>query len=343
MAGAGVAGPNCSCNGGTATLQLATVAPALATTSHDPSKPDLFGQAYRRLFDAAFHAIIEGRTVVATTLFPIVIDVAEKARLRLTSDLSDERSREQAIFGTEPFVDMMESSGYALLMAHVEPPGTQALVRAAWDAIFVSTTMPDLAGALLGVLVLQENNFAITSGGVNRTGRQMELARLLRDRGVVSDFGAWPHPPQPTHDDPVVAVFAPDDMMGVHHDLADLFVVSTWLTARKVLAISYQGAGPCFEDPLIIGLGDGEELISLGAGTMRRPEEPVRSSRKSYTFYPADSPRAGPADGGETVSSKGFILPFFIRTLITSCRIDWGGMIAAKRGWSVKTPSVRQN
>ncbi len=206
-------------------LQVASVAPALATTSHDPSKPDLFGQAYRRLFDAAFHAIVEGRPVVATTLFPIIIDVADKARLRLTSDLSDERMREQAIFGTEPFVDMMELSGYALLMAHVDPPGIQPLVRATWDAIFASTTMPDLAGALLGVLVLQENNFAITSGGVGRTGRQMELARLLRGRGIISDFGAWPHPPQPTHEDPVVAVFAPDDMMGVHHDLADLFVV----------------------------------------------------------------------------------------------------------------------
>ena len=125
MARAGVAGRNGSCNGGAALLQLATVAPALATTSHDPSKPDLFGQAYRRLFDAAFHAIIEGRTVVATTLFPIIIDVADKARLRLTSDLSDERMREQAIFGTEPFVDMMELSGYALLMAHVDPPGIQ--------------------------------------------------------------------------------------------------------------------------------------------------------------------------------------------------------------------------
>ena len=60
-------------------LELATVAPALATSSHDPSKPDLFGQAYRRLFDAAFHAIIEGRIVVATTLFPIVINVADRA------------------------------------------------------------------------------------------------------------------------------------------------------------------------------------------------------------------------------------------------------------------------
>jgi hypothetical protein len=27
------------------------------------------------------------------------------------------------------------------------------------------------------------------------------------------------------HDDPVVAVFAPDDMMGLYHNLADLFVV----------------------------------------------------------------------------------------------------------------------
>ena len=63
--------------------RLAGIAPALATSAHDPSMPDLFGQAYRHLFDAAFRAVIDARTDLATVFFPMIIDVAERARQRL--------------------------------------------------------------------------------------------------------------------------------------------------------------------------------------------------------------------------------------------------------------------
>jgi hypothetical protein len=205
--------------------RLAATAPSLATSSHDPSQPDLFGQAYRRLFNAAFRAVIESRTELATVLFPMIIEVAERARLRLGTDLSDQREREQVIFGTEPFLDMMELSGYALLMSRIDPPGIRSIVETTWNAILDSTTMPDLTGLLLGVLDLQESNIALTSGGIARAQRQMELARLLRTRGIFRDYDGWGHEEHVAHDDPVVAVFAPDDMMGLYHNLADLFVV----------------------------------------------------------------------------------------------------------------------
>lgn len=204
---------------------LGLVALQLPSTAHDSSRPDLFGQAYRRLFDTTFHAVIHGQDDLARLLFPIVVSVADRARVRLTSDLSDERVREQVIFGTEPLVDMMELSGYALLMAKVSGSGIADVVIDTWNELFNHSNSPDLANGLTAVLSAQENNFALTSGGVGRTGRQMELARLQRDRGIVSDFGSWGHEERPAHDDPVVAVFAPDDMMGINHDLADLFVI----------------------------------------------------------------------------------------------------------------------
>ena len=90
------------------------------TDPHDTARPDLFGQAYKVLFEATFHAILEGRTEVGAELFPKVIAMAELARVRLVDDLPTERQHEQVIFGTEPLVDMMELSGYALLMSEVE-------------------------------------------------------------------------------------------------------------------------------------------------------------------------------------------------------------------------------
>ena len=214
---------------------LASIAPALANTSHNPARPDLFGQAYRHLFDATFRWILSERNDLAERLFPITIDVADRARIRLGSDLSQQRLRERTLFGTEPFVDMMELSGYALLMSHVEPPGISDLVRATWDTIFSSTTMPDLAGALAAVLSFQENTFALTNGGIGRTSRQMQLARVFRERGIVRDFGTWGHQKQPAHPDPVVAVFAPDDLAGISYTLADLFFVE-YLAGRPEMA-----------------------------------------------------------------------------------------------------------
>ena len=114
----------------------------LPSAPHDESTPDSSAQAYRRLFDATFHAIVEGRDKIARQLFPITIAIADRARQRLVHDLAGERIRQQAIFGTEPLVDMMELSGYALLMSLVSGAGIWPTVRAVWDSILDAGTLP---------------------------------------------------------------------------------------------------------------------------------------------------------------------------------------------------------
>ncbi len=206
-------------------VKLGSSAVGLPSTPHDEAMPDLFGQAYRRLFDATFHAIVEGRDEIARQLFPITIAVADRARQRLIHDLAGERLRQQAIFGTEPLVDMMELSGYALLLSLVSGAGIWTTVRAVWDSILDSGTAPELAKQLTAVLTVQENVFALTSGGVGRTSRQMELTRILTAQGIVGRAHFWGEPHTEPHPDPIVATFAPDGLMGIHHDLADLFIV----------------------------------------------------------------------------------------------------------------------
>ena len=112
---------------------------------------------------------------------------------------------------------MMELSGYALLMARVDPPGIATLVNQVWDLIFTSTSAPDLMGLLLGVLELKHSTYALTPGSMARSERQRALARVLRDRGIVRQDAMWGVPRPVTHEDPIVAVFAPDDMVGLFH------------------------------------------------------------------------------------------------------------------------------
>jgi hypothetical protein len=206
--------------------RLGEVALRLEHDPHDTGRPDLFGQAYKVLFDAEFHAILGGRTEIGKELFPKVIAMAELARVRLIDDLAAERQRKQVIFGTEPLVDMMELSGYALLMSEVNGEGIWPDVREMWDRILSTDTAPALARQLAAVLSAHENLFALTSGGIGRTGRQMELARLLAARGITDRHGFLPgESTEPKPVSAVVAAFAPHDPGFISHDLADLFIV----------------------------------------------------------------------------------------------------------------------
>jgi hypothetical protein len=120
----------------------------------------------------------------------------------------------------------MELSGYALLMSEVNGEGIWPDVREMWDRILSTDTAPALARQLAAVLSAHENLFALTSGGIGRTERQMELARLLAARGIVDRRGFLPG--ESTEPEPVsaiVAAFAPNDPGFIGHDLADLFIV----------------------------------------------------------------------------------------------------------------------
>jgi hypothetical protein len=216
-------------------LKLGEVAARLEGNPHDGSRPDLFGQAYRQLFDATFHAVLNGRNDLARRLFPVAITTADRARGRLVDDLAGERWRERAIFGTEPLVDMMELSGYALLMSELDPTGLWPDVRALWDRIFAAETAPALAQQLASVLALHENLFAVTSGGVGRTNRQMELGRVFAERGIGTNNHYWEADVRTEHESPIVATFARRDLIGISGDLADLFVVE-YLVQRPEFA-----------------------------------------------------------------------------------------------------------
>jgi len=214
--------------------KLGEVAPHLPHSPYESSRPDLFGQSYRRLFDATFHAILQNHTDLARELFPIAITMADRARARLIEDLAAEWARNQVIFGTEPLLDMMELSGYAILISELDGDGVWPTVQALWDRILSGGTAPALAAQLTAVVSAHESVFAITSGGLGRTDRKMELARLMRERGLDRREHLWGEPDLPEPKNPIVAAFA-TYFGDVPHELADLFIVE-YLVRRPDMA-----------------------------------------------------------------------------------------------------------
>jgi hypothetical protein len=215
--------------------KLGQVALLLDHDPHDSTKPDLFGQSYRLLFNATFHALMDSQTDLARQLFPITIAMADRARARLSTDLAAQGTREQVIFGTEPLLDMMELSGYALLMSELDAPGIWPDVRSLWDSIFAGDTAPALAAHMSMVLSAHEQLFALTTGGIARTERKMALARLMSDRGIADTAGTSGGRSAPGSESAVIAAFAPWAMAPIQPELADLFIVE-YLKQRPDMA-----------------------------------------------------------------------------------------------------------
>jgi len=205
--------------------KLGQVAIQLDHDSHDSTRPDLFGQSYRQLFHATFRALLDSRTDLARQLFPITIAMADRAKARLSTDLAAQTTRDQAIFGSEPLLDMMELSGYALLMSELDTPGIWPEVRALWDSIFSGDTAPALASAMSAVLSVHENLFALTTGSITRTERKQALAELMSEHGIADSDDTWGEPPAPAPESAIVGVFAPSIPGFIQPELADLFIV----------------------------------------------------------------------------------------------------------------------
>jgi hypothetical protein len=194
-------------------LKLAEAVPHLGYRTRDSAGPDLFGQGYRHLFNAAFQAILDEEADTARLLTLAVIPLADRARIRLSDDLVSERARNQAIFGSEPLIDMMELSGLAMLMSEVSPPGIWPEIKAFWDGVLSDDTAQARARQMSAALATHENLPALTSGSIGRTERKQALAVALSRHGIT-----WPIA------NPIVAVF---DSHGVGlplADLADLFM-----------------------------------------------------------------------------------------------------------------------
>ena len=194
-------------------LKLAETVSQLGYRTRDSSEPDLFGQGYRHLFDAAFQAILDGETDRACQLALVVIPLADRAHVRLSGDLASERVHNQAIFSSEPIIDMMELSGLAMLMSEVSPPGIWAEVKAFWDETLSDSTGPARARQMSAALEVHENLFALTSGSIERTRRKQALANVLIKHGAT-----WLTP------NPIIAAFDPRGAGIPMADLADLFI-----------------------------------------------------------------------------------------------------------------------
>lgn len=206
-------------------MTLARAARELPEKDHTGDRPDLFGQAYRTIHDVAFAAILSGDDDLALKLFGELMAFVDRARLRLFADLEGAAPDSQIAFVIEPFLDVMELSGAALLMHELDDSGVWTGVKSMWDSVLDAASQPPLASHLLVALEARDSIFALTPGGLQRTNRRRQVAEVMASRGVQrrnAFFSFTPEPGPPADQSPVVTAMSPTQM-GMDRDLPDLF------------------------------------------------------------------------------------------------------------------------
>ncbi len=208
---------------------LAAAIPALPEHPHTGTGVDLFGRAYHVVVDAVFKALIQGRSDLAAEIFPAAMDAADRARDRLTADFADQPARTLAIHQTAPVVDLMEISGYALLLHELDGNSTWPAIRAIWDDL---TADPQKVAGLASILAVRHK---LVPADMRRSGWQQQFDTLLQEHGLPrrTGGGLYRSPPAAPHPSPVVAGVLAEGH-GSPYEMADLFLVEYLATRPGV-------------------------------------------------------------------------------------------------------------
>lgn len=183
--------------------------------------------------------------------------------------------RQQALFGTEPLVDVMALCGYARIFASIHGHGIWEQIRSYWDTLLGAAKDPHgIVRRLILSLELRENLFALTTGAVHRTQlrtraeQAMAAAvtgvasfRLIADDDEADEDGGSPA----GHRDPAVAAFSSGPF--AHAEAEDLFVVEYLRYRPEAVGIQMPRGVTMLAERL-------DELSGQAGGATETPEGP---------------------------------------------------------------------
>jgi hypothetical protein len=168
-------------------VALSRLLPALRVETHDSSRPDLYGQAYQVVTQAAWDYLRDDRSDTATSLFDALLMEFDVARLRASVDFKDRSPDLRFELTAEPLITVMDISGVAYLMQELNGHGIWDAVVTAWDDLLERGGQPLLRQLLIAGQL--QDGFGVGPGQMVRTQRGIRLRQLLHDRGIGDGMG----------------------------------------------------------------------------------------------------------------------------------------------------------
>ncbi|MBF4626081.1 hypothetical protein ITJ51_00875 [Curtobacterium flaccumfaciens] len=163
-------------------VALSELLAALRVETHDSSRPDLYGQGYQVVTEAAWDYLLDDRSDTARSLFDALLKEFDVARLRASADFRDLSPELRFELTAEPLITAMDISGVAYLMQELNEHGIWDAVVAAWDDLLERGGQTLLRQLLIAGQL--QDGFRFGPGQMVRTQRAIRLRQLLHDRGV---------------------------------------------------------------------------------------------------------------------------------------------------------------
>ena len=174
---------------------LAEVAPQLVADADSVGvEPDLFGHARTVLVDEAFRATLrsdaEAVRAILSSTFQVCILSYDMFYKRVDAERESSYLHAQLLAATDPLVDLLELSGYALLASELGHPQVWNAFEALWSDIVEKN--PKVIDCAMRAMALRESGIGVMRLEVLRTGREMEFWReMLGDEANKSRSRPW--------------------------------------------------------------------------------------------------------------------------------------------------------
>ena len=166
---------------------------ALAALPKSKYLPDYFGQAYSVLAEECYKSMATGNEALFQKIFPSFFAASWSAYNLLLQELGDRDERTKIVFSSEPIVDLLELSGYALIYTELGGKQFWNMVKELWDNYLSSITAPQaISKFLMAVVEYRSSLFAILPRDLGRTSWKQDLTRRLEEQGLLDDRSAHP-------------------------------------------------------------------------------------------------------------------------------------------------------
>jgi hypothetical protein len=212
---------------------LGNLAPKLANMSANKSLPDFFGQACLTLTNESHTALVTGNEPLFQKLFPLSFQACLTAHDQLWSKMTDRSDRTRMIFATEPIVDLMSLSGFAIVYSELGGKQFRDVALRCWDDFFAKHKDAQALLKQLGA-ILHSRETSLMSGPrmLLRTEWQIRLKQQLAALGLTNRhvFHRLTGEEKPSHESAIVRALSDGHMMLEHGE--DIFA-AVYLATRS--------------------------------------------------------------------------------------------------------------
>jgi len=156
--------------------------------------PDYFGHSYYILSNECYNAMSNDNEKLFNIIYPKLFAVCLAASERIRDHFKDQEAQTAMIYYTEPIMDLLALSGYALVYSELYQKGFWKVTKIVWDTYFESTGKgEDIIKFITTIVALRGSIYSILPGDLGRTSWQQDFSHKLREMGLLRELSF--HPP----------------------------------------------------------------------------------------------------------------------------------------------------